>query len=96
MVDCAKCGADLGDHKKSDQISIEVMADEHTYAFWFCKDCDVYTRLMFIDNFLGAEYTLGPCVMRREDGDRCVELIRKCPNRAYKKCKCESHQKFPI
>ena len=95
MVACAECGADLGGHENSDQISVEVMADEHTYAYWFCESCDVYTRMMFIDNFLGREYTLGPGCLSRKEGDKLVELIRRCPNPVSKRCKCETHRKFP-
>ncbi len=96
MVSCAKCGADLGGHENSDQISVEVIGDEHTYAYWFCTSCDVYTRKIFIDRFLGLEYTLGPTWIKRQECDKLVEMIRRCPDPGSKRCKCETHRQFPI
>ena len=96
MVECAKCGADLGGPENSDQISVEVMGDEHIYAYWFCKSCDFYTRKIFIDSFLGPEYALGPTRVDRKEGDKLVELIRRCPDPGSKRCNCETHRKFPL
>ena len=95
MVQCAKCNGELGDHKKSvAQITLEVIGNEHSHGYWFCKSCDVYSRMRWIDIFLGPEETFGPTLIEKKQGDKIVALIKKCPDPTEKRCSCEAHTKL--
>ncbi|MDQ7778471.1 MAG: hypothetical protein RDV41_02030, partial [Planctomycetota bacterium] len=95
IMKCAKCERDLGGmDKRAAFICVEVMGDEYIYSYWFCDACKVYTSEVYHDRFDGesSKNRRGP--ISREEGDKLVELIKKCPDPARKRCECEAHQRF--
>ena len=95
MVNCAKCNADLGDHtKQAGSITLELIGNEHIHSYWFCKACDVYSRMHFADTFLGPEETFGPTLIKKEEAERILKLIAECPDPDNKRCECKAHCKL--
>ena len=90
---CIQCKAQWADHENMvASISLEVQGDEHSYTYWLCPACDVYTRMWFVDHFLGSDDAMTPVLLDRERGDAIVALIEKCPDPSWKRCKCDSHR----
>ena len=45
-MECIQCKTTWDDHKNMvASISLERMGDEHSYTYWLCPDCDVYTEM---------------------------------------------------
>ncbi len=94
-MECIECKAKWDDHKNMvAAISFEVMGNEHSYTYWLCPDCGVYTKMWFVDIFLGPEETMKPQKLDRATGDKEVAEIKKCPSPDWKRCKCPVHQKL--
>jgi hypothetical protein len=94
-MDCVRCKRAFprGERARA-AISIFVMGDEYTYSYWHCPACDHYTIAWYHDRFLGEDDSGCMQPMPREVGDRCVELVKACPNPGDKNCECDSHQQL--
>ena len=93
---CEKCGADLGGlEKRAASICLRVRGDEETRSYFLCKDCDVYSVWVCIEDFFTDEefiITVGP--IPREKGDKIIEQIRKCPSPNNMSCRCPTHEEL--
>ena len=94
-MECGQCKAKWDGYKNMvASITLERIGDEHTYYYWFCPECEAYTVVWNVDQFLGSEETMKPMVLDRKKGDEIVALIKKCPNPDSKRCRCEGHDKL--
>jgi hypothetical protein len=96
MVACIKCQKEFDPKGKEFKASISgsVMGDEYIETYYFCEKCNVYTREIYHDRFLGEEeiFLQGP--ISREQGDADVALIKKCKEPWNKKCRCDAHMEY--
>ncbi len=90
---CLKCGSEFqaGQRAKA-VICIFVMGDEYIYSYFPCAHCGYYTIESYCDRFSGEEEASFLQPVPREVGEKCVELIRACPNPRDKTCGCPSHK----
>ena len=95
-MECANCKAKWeGYGNMVASISVERIGDEHSYTYWLCPDCDMYTECRWVDQFLGPDEAMKPGVLDRKKGDAIVALIKTCPDRAnWKRCECKAHVKL--
>lgn len=93
---CMKCGADLGGlEKKVASICIRPMGDEETRSYFLCKECDVYSVWICIEDFFTDKDTFfsrGP--IPRDKGDKIIDKIRKCPSPSNMSCRCPIHKEM--
>ena len=92
-MNCQKCGAEFHQEKRAEAvICIFVMGDECIYSYYSCDNCGYYTIESYCDRFSGEEDIDVLQPVSREVGEKCVELIRACPNPRDKTCGCPSHK----
>lgn len=92
-ISCANCGADLGPvSKRAAFISLFVMGDERIDSWFWCAPCGVWTVEEYDDRFMGETTVSVRGPVPKEEGDRIVALIRKCPAPGDKWCECETHK----
>ncbi len=95
-IKCKMCGADLGSlENRAASICLRVRGDEETRSYFLCKDCDVYTVWVCIEDFFTDDeilFAMGPIL--REQGDKIVEQIRKCPAPDSMSCRCPTHEEL--
>lgn len=93
---CVKCGADLGGlGKKVASICIRPMGDEEIRSYFLCKECDVYSVWICIEDFFTDKDTMfsaGP--IPRKKGDKIIEEIKKCSEPDIVSCQCPIHKKM--
>ena len=94
---CSKCGKELEDGEggaRVASISGSVMGDEYIDSFYFCSDCEVYTKEAYRDSFSGSDSSsvVGP--ISKEEGDEKVKLIRECDTPWNKRCRCKAHREY--
>jgi hypothetical protein len=93
---CEKCGADLGGlEKKVASIHIRPMGDEEIRSYFLCRECDVYSVWVCIEDFFTDKDTMfarGP--ISREKGDKIIEKIRKCSDPDEVSCSCTIHKEM--
>ncbi len=92
MIKCLKCGVELD--KPIASISGGIMGDEYIDAYFHCPHCDLYTVLNIHDRFLGdtTEECSGP--LTKEEGDKKIAIINRCPTTWDKKCRCPAHLEY--
>lgn len=92
-VKCLECDYEFSENeKRAAGIAILVMGDEYIYSYWYCTKCKLYSIESYHDRFMGEDSItfMGP--FPKEVGDRCVALVKKCPDPMDKHCDCESHK----
>lgn len=97
MIPCSRCGERLDATPAPApvaSISGGILGDEYTDSYFFCDRCGVYTVEVYRDRFLdeGEAALRGP--VPRAEGDRAVELIRRCAEPWDKKCRCPAHRAY--
>ncbi|MDQ1354405.1 MAG: hypothetical protein QG657_4714 [Acidobacteriota bacterium] len=94
---CSQCGREF-DLKKEEgrmaSISGSIMGDEYIETYYYCDQCGQYTVEVYHDRFLGEEDISIRGPLSKEEGDRQVELIKKCSEPWDKKCRCEAHKEY--
>ena len=70
------------------------MGDEHTDVYYLCPVCDQYTVTELWDDFTGVETMNVGGSLTRAEGDRRIEVIRRCPSPWDKKCRCHAHRDY--
>ena len=71
------------------------MGDEHAETFYFCPVCQLYMIISYWDNFTGGDETIGVRgLLDNVQGDKRVELIRRCERPWDKKCRCDAHREY--
>lgn len=94
-MNCSKCGQDLGDmEERLAFICVMAMGDEYIYSYWFCQRCEVYSSETYHDRFSGEDSIHTSRPIPKEDGDKLVALIKKCPDPTDKRCNCDTHRYF--
>ena len=95
---CEKCGADLGGFEnKVASICIRIRGDEEDRSYFLCKECNVYSVWVCIEDFFTDKDTMfasGP--IPREEGDKIIDKIRKCPNPNNMSCRCPIHKEMEV
>jgi hypothetical protein len=91
---CIRCHRAFLEADRAAAISGSIMGDEHTDAYFLCPVCDAYTVATWRDNFTGVESEDVSGPLPRADGDRLVELIRRCRDPWDKKCGCVAHRRY--
>lgn len=92
-MNCAQCSqAYPSGHQAEAAIAIFVLGDEYIYSYWRCPACEHYTVAWYHDSFLGDDDAGELAPVPREVGDRCVALVRACPDPMDKNCDCASHE----
>jgi hypothetical protein len=93
---CEKCGADLGGFEKEvASICLRPMGDEETRSYFLCKECDVYSVWVCIEDFFTDKDTMfarGPIL--REKGDKIINKIMKCSDPDNMSCRCPIHREM--
>ena len=93
-MECKHCNRTFENADRVASISGSIMGDEHTDVYFLCPTCSQYTVAQWWDNFTGEETCNVSGPLSREDGDKCVELIRKCAKPWDKKCRCDTHREY--
>ena len=93
---CKKCGADLGGFEnEAASICLRVRGDGETRTYFLCTHCDAYSVWVWVEEFFTDRDTLyGSGPISRKEGDKIVEMIRKCPAPNNKSCKCPTHEEM--
>lgn len=97
MTKCSMCGRILDskmDNCRVASISASIMGNETTETYYFCRKCEVYTLEIYRDRFLGEDSVTIQGPMAKADGDKQVQLIRKCKEPWDKKCRCKAHRRY--
>jgi hypothetical protein len=93
---CVKCGADLGSFEKAvASICTRPIGDEEDRSYFLCKECNVYSVWVCIEDFFTDKDTMfarGP--IPREEGDRIIDKIRESPNPNNMSCRCPIHKEM--
>ena len=95
-IKCKKCNSELGGlGKRGAFICLLVQGDEESCHYFLCKTCNTYTEWICITNFFSDEDTMfsrGP--VSREEGEKIIEKIGKCPNPSDKWCRYPTHEEL--
>ncbi|MFO8010563.1 MAG: hypothetical protein R6U89_07100 [Dehalococcoidia bacterium] len=97
MQTCYHCGRELGEEGKSiptASISGSIMGDEYTESYFFCEGCQEYTVQIWRDRFCGEDSVSIRGHVPKEEGDRQIEIIRRCAKPWSKRCRCEAHVEY--
>lgn len=94
MTKCSLCGNDLKPENLKAAISGSVMGDEYTDVFFFCVDCDVYTKISCREKFGGEDIYYPAETVTREEGDEKVKFIKQCQDPTEKRCRCPIHREW--
>ena len=97
MIKCSKCEKVLETDKENKRIAIisgSIMGDEYTESYIFCTECQVYTVEIYRDRFLGPEQVSIKGPLSKEEGDKIINIIKKCPEPWNKKCRCNAHHEY--
>lgn len=93
-MECAQCNRPFDKEDRVESISGSIMGDEHSDVYYLCPACNHYTVAEWWDNFTGEETMKVSGPLSKEDGDKRVELIRKCAEPWDKKCRCDAHRTY--
>jgi hypothetical protein len=91
---CVKCGRSFAAEERVALISGKVMGDECTDVYYWCEACGVYSIRLYRDAFLGEETSSDSKPIPREEGDRRLALIGRCPEPWNERCRCEAHREY--
>ena len=97
MIDCAKCGAPLGEGEErhpTASICGSIMGDEYTESWYFCPACQMYTLEDHRDRFVNDEVVSVRDPIEKAAGDAKVSIIRRCPKPWSKRCRCPAHMEY--
>lgn len=89
---CTSCNVDLGSRSKA-AIAVMVAGDEVIHSYFYCPFCELWSIEHYQDHFISGDtdiWSSGP--FDPEVGERCVALVRSCPEPQSKLCNCESHR----
>lgn len=90
-IECLQCNRTFLNEEQIVSISGSIMGDEYTDSYYLCPVCGVYTVANWRDNFTGVETINLSGPMAEQEGNKRVELIKKCSRAWDKKCRCEAH-----
>ncbi len=91
VVSCTNCGNEMHGDASVASMSGSILGDECTESFFLCERCDCYTVTIFWSCFSGTETSSVKGPLTKQDGERQVDLIRKCAEPWNKKCRCDAH-----
>ncbi len=94
MVQCSKCGKELGAEDRLASISGSIMGDEYIDTYFLCIPCQLYTVEVYHDRFSGPEEVSVRGPVSKAEGDASVALIGQCSEPWDKKCRCQAHQSY--
>jgi hypothetical protein len=75
-------------------ISGRLMGDECTDVYYWCAACEVYTIRLYREVFAGPETAHDCEPIAKDEGDRRLEIIRRCPNPGDDRCRCDAHREY--
>lgn len=93
-MECLSCNKPLANEDRVASISGSIMGDEYTDSYYLCQACQVYTVETWRERFCGDDTVSLSGPRSRQEGDKQVELIRKCSEPWDKKCRCEAHRAY--
>lgn len=93
-IRCSGCGRPFDPAERVALISGKVMGDECTDCYYWCERCGVYTVRLYRDVFCGEETWTDSKPISKEEGDRRLALIRRCPEPWRERCQCDAHREY--
>ena len=93
-IRCVQCGRPFAIEECVALISGRVMGDECTDSYYWCPECEVYSVRLRRDAFLGEETVHDSEPIPREEGERRVALIGRCPQPWNERCRCPAHREY--
>lgn len=91
---CAGCGKQFEASGRVASISGRIMGDECTDSYYWCEACGTYTLRMLREIFAGPDTESSGIAIAKEEGDRRLEIIRRCAEPWDERCRCEAHRKY--
>ncbi len=91
---CSRCGRLFEKKDRVAGISGRIMGDECTDHYYWCDACGVYTLRLYREVFAGPESSHDSEPIPKEEGDRRLELIRRCEDPFDDRCRCEGHKAY--
>jgi len=93
-MQCIQCNRPFENDDRIASISGGILGDEVTDSYFLCPVCGVYTLVQWWDDFTGEETMALSGPLSRPEGDKRIELIRKCARPWDKKCHCDAHRDY--
>jgi hypothetical protein len=89
---CIDCGAELRFPVAT--FATRPAGDEYVHSWFFCTDCDLYSRETWVDRWSGSVTYVDR--IERAQGDQTIGLIAQCPQPKNDKCNCLVHQSVGV
>ena len=70
------------------------MGDDCTDIFYWCGAGGVYTVRLIREVFAGPETEHESEPIPKDEGDRRITLIRRCPEPYDGRCRCDGHRAY--
>ncbi len=93
-MNCSHCGKEFEKADRVASISGRLMGDECTDSYYWCEACGVYTLRLLREIFAGPDTESTADPLSKQEGDRRLEIIRRCPEPYNERCRCEAHKEY--
>jgi hypothetical protein len=93
-IRCSRCGRPFACEDRVALISGRIMGDGCTDCYYWCDDCSIYTIRLYREAFAGPETFHDSEPIPKDEGDRRLGIIRKCPEPGDERCRCEWHRAY--
>lgn len=93
-MQCVRCRKEFEEKDRAASISGRIMGDDCTDSYYWCSVCGVYTLRMLREIFAGPDTESAGSLIEKEEGERRLEIIRRCAEPWNERCRCEAHREY--